>query len=85
MVFSASQLRFVQLVLILFGAIFILFKLRPSIHKATAPIQQGWSDHHDWDDFGAIINDTLGVMVPFQSSPGALSTYDYLGSKSLRH
>ncbi|KAJ5229652.1 hypothetical protein N7489_010360 [Penicillium chrysogenum] len=65
MVFSASQLRFVQLVLILFGTIFILFKLRPSIHKATAPIQQGWSDHHDWDDFDPIINDTLGVQKVF--------------------
>ncbi|OQE91879.1 hypothetical protein PENNAL_c0008G02436 [Penicillium nalgiovense] len=63
--FSASQLRFVQLVLILFGVIFILFKLRPSTHRATALIQQGWSDYHDWDDFNAIRNETLEVQKVF--------------------
>lgn len=83
--FSASQLRFVQLVLILFGVIFILFKLRPSTHRATALIQQGWSDYHDWDDFNAIRNETLEVMIPLQSLPGDLSAYDYLGSKSILH
>ena len=65
MVASASQLRFVQLALILLGIIFILFKLRPSSHKATTTTQQGWSDHHDWDNFDAIGNETLGVTIHF--------------------
>lgn len=81
MVFSASKLRFVQVLLVLFGVAFILFKLRPS---TTAPTQQLWRDH-DWDNFDAIKNETLGVMILVQALPGDLSAHDYLGSKGLRH
>ncbi|KAJ6123782.1 Glycosyl transferase family 25 [Penicillium samsonianum] len=61
MVFSASKLRFVQVLLVLFGVAFILFKLRSS---TTAPTQQLWRDH-DWDNFDAIKNETLGVQKVF--------------------
>ncbi|CRL18852.1 unnamed protein product [Penicillium camemberti] len=62
MVFSASKLRFVQLLFVLFGVVFFLFKLRPSI---PAPTQQVWGDRHDRDDFDAIRNETLGFQKVF--------------------
>ncbi|CAI7564208.1 unnamed protein product [Penicillium glandicola] len=65
MAFSSSQLRFVQLVLAVFGVAFILFELRPSTHEATSPTQQAWSNLHDWDNFDAIRNETLGVQKVF--------------------
>lgn len=64
MVFFASKLRFVQLLFVLFGVAFFLFKLRPSI---AAPTQQAWGDRHDRDDFDAIRNETLGVMISLQA------------------
>lgn len=82
MVFSASKLRFVQLLFVLFGVAFFLFKLRPSI---TTPTQQVWGDRHDRDDFDAIRNETLGVMISFQALPRGLPAHGHLVSKSLRH
>lgn len=82
MLFSASKLRFVQLLFVLFGVAFFLFKLRPSI---TAPTQQVWGDRHDWDDFDAIRNETLGVIISLQATPGDLAAHNHLVSKSLRH
>ncbi|KAJ5790468.1 CAZyme family GT25 [Penicillium psychrosexuale] len=65
MVFSAFRLRFVQLLLVAFGVAFILFNLRESIHGADAPTQQVWSNYHDWDNFDAIGNETLGFQKIF--------------------
>ncbi|KAJ5402811.1 Glycosyl transferase family 25 [Penicillium crustosum] len=62
MVFSASQIRFAQLLFALFGVAFILFKLQPSTNVST---EQVWSDQHDWDKLDAIRNETLGVQKVF--------------------
>ena len=85
MVFSAFRLRFVQLVLVVFGVAFVLFNLQANIRTAPAPTQQVWSNYHDWDNFDAIRNETLGVTIPFQASPDVIGAHDYLVSKSLRH
>lgn len=85
MVFSAFRIRFVQLLLVAFGVAFILFNLRESIHGADAPTQQVWSNYHDWDNFDAIGNETLGVIIPLRAAPNDTSAHDYLVSKSLRH
>ncbi|KXG52486.1 uncharacterized protein PGRI_087700 [Penicillium griseofulvum] len=63
MAFSAFQLRFVQLLLVVLGVAFILFQLRSLTHKTTAPTQQIGSDH--WDNFEDIRNETLGVEKIF--------------------
>lgn len=85
MVFSAFRLRFVQLVLVVFGVAFILLNLQASIHRPPAPTQQVWSNYHDWDIFDAIRNETLGVIIPLRTSPTDISAHDYLVPKSLRH
>ncbi|KAJ5150688.1 uncharacterized protein N7500_010877 [Penicillium coprophilum] len=64
MAFSASRLRFVQFLLVVFVVVFILVQLRPSTHRATAPTQEVWSDH-DWDTSDDIGNETLGVQKVF--------------------
>lgn len=82
MVFSASQIRFVPLLLVLFGVAFILLELQP---RTSAPTQQVWGDRHDRDNFDATRNATLGVIIPPQASPEDISTHNYLGAKSLRY
>ncbi|KAJ5373427.1 hypothetical protein N7517_005433 [Penicillium concentricum] len=64
MAFPVSQLRCVQLLLVVFGVAFILFQLRSNTHKETAPTQEVSSDH-DWDNFDDIRNETLGVQNVF--------------------
>jgi hypothetical protein len=76
MAFSAFQLRFAQLLLVVLGVAFILFQLRSLTHKTTDPTQLIGSEH--WDNFDDIRNETLGV-IPLQASSGDLSAHVYLG------